>query len=207
MKHIAGIVLCGGASRRMGRDKALLPWRGRPLLAHVVDVVGRVCQPVVVAASAGQELPPLPPATIVSRDAAYRQGPLHGICAAMDALPREVEGVFLTGCDYPHISESVIRFLSERFDQYRAIIIPQVGGVAQPLIALYPTAVHGLAVGLVARGEASLRAILENHPWQSIAESDLRSVDPDLASFRCVNTPEEWREATDLEARLSQSAS
>jgi len=54
----AGIVVVGGRSSRMGRSKAWLDWRGRPLLAHVVGIVREAVDgPVVVVGAPGQELP------------------------------------------------------------------------------------------------------------------------------------------------------
>ena len=57
MADAAAIVLAGGASRRMGRPKALLDWHGTPLVHHVASILAGVCDPVVVVAAPGDELP------------------------------------------------------------------------------------------------------------------------------------------------------
>src|SRR4051794_24106120 len=123
---LAGIILCGGASRRMGRDKAWLPWHGRPLLAHVVDVVGRVCERVMVAAGPRRGLPPLPDGVIVARDPSPHGGPLQGLAAALRCLPADVAGFFLTGCDCPRLSEKVVALLAELFARHATAIVPRV---------------------------------------------------------------------------------
>ena len=58
--NIAGIVLCGGASRRMGTSKAWLEFDGETLLQRIVRVLSTMVRPLVVAAAVNQELPRLP---------------------------------------------------------------------------------------------------------------------------------------------------
>ncbi|RME40999.1 MAG: molybdenum cofactor guanylyltransferase, partial [Planctomycetota bacterium] len=60
-RRIGGLVLCGGRSRRMGRDKAWLPFGPETLLQRMVRIVGEVASPLLVAARPDQELPHLPP--------------------------------------------------------------------------------------------------------------------------------------------------
>ena len=55
-----GIVLCGGRSSRMGRDKPWLPWRGQPVLAHVVERLGAAVDEVLVVSAPDQVIPPTP---------------------------------------------------------------------------------------------------------------------------------------------------
>ncbi|MGF2946694.1 NTP transferase domain-containing protein, partial [Mycobacterium sp. Lab-001] len=94
---LAGVVLAGGASQRMGRDKANLPvpgpagLSGAPtMIEHVVGVIGERCEPVFVMAAQGQPLPGLQ-ARIV-RDELRGLGPLpataRGLRAAADAGAR-----------------------------------------------------------------------------------------------------------------------
>ncbi len=56
---LAAIILAGGASRRMGRDKATLPYQGSTLVEHMVDILKPRCAPVYVVAAPGQALPQL----------------------------------------------------------------------------------------------------------------------------------------------------
>ncbi|HEY0333283.1 MAG TPA: molybdenum cofactor guanylyltransferase, partial [Stenotrophomonas sp.] len=77
---IAGIVLAGGLSSRMGRDKAMLDWRGRPLLAHMRDLL--------VAAGAGAvRISGDYPAFGGLADRVPRCGPLGGLHTAVESLP------------------------------------------------------------------------------------------------------------------------
>lgn len=66
--HVAGIVLCGGMSQRMGRPKAWLPFGGELMLPRVVRLLSEVVSPVIVVAAPEQELPPLPAGIAVVRD-------------------------------------------------------------------------------------------------------------------------------------------
>ena len=65
---LAGVVLCGGESSRMGSPKAWLDFGGEPLLARVVRVVSEAASPVLVVAAPGQDLPALSEDVTVVRD-------------------------------------------------------------------------------------------------------------------------------------------
>ncbi len=84
------MVLAGGASRRMGRDKATLVFAGRTLVERTVDTVGARCDPVFVVAAPGQALPPT--AATILRDDVRGVGPLlataRGLRAAAEAGAR-----------------------------------------------------------------------------------------------------------------------
>lgn len=68
LSRCAGIVLCGGHSRRMGVAKPLLPFGTESMLARVVRLLREAVSPVVVVAAADQELPPLPEGVRIVRD-------------------------------------------------------------------------------------------------------------------------------------------
>ena len=79
----AGFVLAGGASSRMGRDKALLPFEGRTLLQHVAGLVGRAAGSVTVVAPQ-ERYPDLGLAVIVlsNRDGFHAEALANDIAAA-----------------------------------------------------------------------------------------------------------------------------
>ncbi|HEX5259940.1 MAG TPA: NTP transferase domain-containing protein, partial [Gaiellales bacterium] len=91
-------MLAGGESRRMGVPKALIDWRGEPLLAHVCRVVGEVADPVIVVAAAEQQLPPLP-GVLVARDRSPGQGPLEALAAGLAMVPPGIPAVLVCPVD------------------------------------------------------------------------------------------------------------
>ena len=93
IERLGGIVLCGGESRRMGRDKASLPFGLKTLLESVVGKVAEAARPVVVVAAANQTLPPLTDAIQIVRDPVPGRGPLQGISAGLHALKGKADGV------------------------------------------------------------------------------------------------------------------
>ncbi|MEY4179577.1 MAG: Molybdenum cofactor guanylyltransferase [Planctomycetota bacterium] len=86
MIRVAGIVLCGGQSRRMGRPKAWLPFQAETMLQRVVRQVSEAVQPVWVVAAVGQVLPELPDTVRVVRDQREQAGPLEGLRAGLAAV-------------------------------------------------------------------------------------------------------------------------
>src|SRR5436190_24348451 len=99
--NVGGIILCGGQSKRMGRPKAWLPFAGELMLPRVVRLVSEVVSPVVVVAAPGQELPPLPPGTILAHDTEDDRGPLQGLVAGLAALPDGTDAAYVSSCDAP----------------------------------------------------------------------------------------------------------
>src|SRR5215210_4078232 len=84
--NIAGIVLCGGQSKRMGRPKAWLPFAGEFMLPRVVRLLREVVSPIVVVAASEQDVPPLPGDIRIVRDDERDRGPLQGLATGLAAL-------------------------------------------------------------------------------------------------------------------------
>src|SRR5262245_12938417 len=91
------VVLCGGRSSRMGRDKASLPFGPETLLQRAVRIGSAAVEDVVVVARSGQELPPLPPHVRLAFDDVEDQGPLGGLGPGLRAS--RAEAAFTTSCD------------------------------------------------------------------------------------------------------------
>ncbi len=198
---LAAIILCGGESRRMGRAKALLPWRGATLLDHVVATLTPIAAPVVVVAAPEQALPPLPAEVLVVRDSVAGEGPLRGLEAGLSALAdhatdQRTELAFVCACDMPELSPKLITHLAALLtkrgpDPFSSLVIDHAGHW-QPLHALYRVDLLPTLRAALAVGERSLQRWLRTlNPLVVEAES-LRVIDPDLRSLRNMNTPEEF---------------
>lgn len=191
---VCGAVLTGGASHRMGRDKALLELPdGRPMAAWVVERLARACDPVLVIDPAPERLAAL--GALLIADELPGQGPLGGLVAALARSPRS--HVFLAGCDMPLVEPALVAGLRERIGDHDAAV-PVLAGRWQPLGALYAVTLLDPARRLLEGGPRGLRELLASARVRWVYEPELRDLDPALASFTNVNAP------ADLEALVTE---
>jgi molybdenum cofactor guanylyltransferase len=184
------VVLAGGRSSRMGRAKALLPFDGEPLIAHVVRALGAWFPEVVVVAARGQDLPSLP-VTIVHDDVPY-QGPVSGIYSGLTAATGEVG--FVTSCDSVFLNPDVIRLVMRRIADHD-VAVPHWQGRYQPLHAAYRRTVLPFLEQQLERGELRPVQLFDKVPTRRIEELELSALDPEGWTFFNMNTPEDYDQA------------
>src|SRR5512138_2999381 len=133
---VAGIVLCGGKSTRMGTSKALLPFGPETMLQRVVRLLTDVVSPIVVVAAVDQPLPTLPPEVIVTRDEQEGRGPLEGLRAGLKALPPQVDAAYVTSCDVPLLEPAFVAHMLSLLGDHD-IAVMEIDGFTHPLSAVY----------------------------------------------------------------------
>ncbi len=157
---LAAVVLAGGASRRMGRDKATMAHPAHPgitMVQHTVAVVAARCDPVFVVAAAGQVLPRLP-ATVL-RDEVPGLGPLvatgKGLRAAAGAGR---DRAFVVAVDMPDLVAEIIDRLACHTD---ADVVLPWDGRDHYLAGVYRTVLADRVDDLVATGARSMRDLTD----------------------------------------------
>jgi molybdopterin-guanine dinucleotide biosynthesis protein A len=170
---LAAVVLAGGASRRMGRDKATLPYLGGTLLEYILKVVKQRCAPVFVIAAPGQQMPSVD--AEVLRDDVRGVGPLvataRGLRAAAEAgLP----WAFVCAVDMPFLDPVLIDVLVDASENLTADVVLPWDGRDQFLAGLYRTSLVDRINELVAAGERSMVALANSVETQRIVVSDER---------------------------------
>lgn len=196
---LGGLVLCGGASRRMGTPKAWLDWRGRPLLLHMLEILGGAgLAPLAVAAGPDQVLPPLAEGVLVFRDSEVQSGPLQGVATGLSGLAPMVSRAFVCACDAPLLGEKLIHLLASRVSR---LVIPEVDGVPQLLLGVYGTDLGKTAAYLIEVGKRRMFDLLEATPAEVIPQAEIRLADPDLRSFLNCNDPESYAKALFMASR------
>jgi molybdopterin-guanine dinucleotide biosynthesis protein A len=186
----AAIILAGGKSSRMGRPKALVPFDGQPLIAHLVRWLKQSFDKLIIVAAPEQELPKLS-ATLVRDDLPYR-GPVGGIYYGLRAAGEEF--AFVTSCDAPFLNLSLVRFLTTRI-LHCDVVVPYWEGRFQPLHAVYRTSVAPLLAEQLERNELRPVSLFERVRTLRIHENEIRRFDPDGRSFLNMNSPEDYRTA------------
>lgn len=185
---LAGIILAGGASRRMGRDKATLPYEGTTLVERMVSVLAPRCAPIFVIAAPGQALPNLD--AEILRDEVRGVGPLlatgRGLRAAAEAGS---ELAFVAAVDMPLLTADLIDELAGPAVRLGADVVLPWDGRDHYLAGVYRTALAGRVAELVAAGERSMRALVERVDTQRIVMPEQRSLlnvntAADLAAIR-----------------------
>jgi len=184
---LAGVVLAGGASLRMGRDKATMPVPAELLgskdgsetpitmVERVVSVVGQRCQPVFVVAAPGQSLPELPARVV--RDDVRGVGPLlatgRGLRAAAEAGAKRA---FLCAADMPLLSPDLIDLLENRAVELDADVVLPWDGRDHYLAAVYRTELADEVDALISAGERSMRSLVDRVDTQRIVVPASRSL-------------------------------
>ena len=194
---IAGFILAGGESSRMGVDKGLLEIAGEPMIVRAA----RLVESVVGA-----------PAVVVGTPEKYRElglraiaddwpgcGPLGGIATALRAS--EADWNLVVACDLPYLTREWLEFLLQRArDSAEEAVVPmnltaENKRGAEPLCAVYhkgcePALRRALEHGVrkVTDGLAELRVeVIEPKEWKGF--------DSDGLLFKNVNTPTDYEEA------------
>jgi len=190
-KHdLSGLVLAGGASRRMGRDKALLELDGRPLIQIVVERLMRVCSEVLIVS--GDVAPYAGFGVPVVQDRFPDVGVLGGLHAGLDAASHEL--TLAVGCDMPFLKPKVLRAFAgwaEGFD----VALLRRGEYVEPLHAAYRRTCLPAIERVIRAGRRRIISFFPEVRVRYVAPEEIRVLDPELDSFRNVNTPEEWEAA------------
>src|SRR3954453_8755673 len=110
MGRVAGVLVAGGRSSRMGTSKAHLEWHGSTLLRRVTGIVARgVDGPVVVVRAPGQELPALPDGVGVVEGAGEGGAPLQGLAAGLTAVRDRAPVPYVSSTDVPLLHPRFVR--------------------------------------------------------------------------------------------------
>ncbi len=185
---LCGAVLLGGASSRMGRDKAALPIGGVSGATRIARLLDALCDEVLLVGGAA-------PADAPGRKVSDPEGPrcaLRGLVAAFAAA--RSERVLVVATDMPLVTSALLRGLAA--DGEAEAVVPRRDQLPQPLCAVYrrgPALVRARAH--LAEGKLALRALLDALQVDYLEGERLRALDPDATALLNVNTLEEHARA------------
>jgi molybdenum cofactor guanylyltransferase len=192
----SAIILAGGSSSRMGKNKALLPLPGNQAITfveHLVSILEACCsETLIVARDQAHATDYAFPGVRVTFDETPGIGPLMGLYSGLNAV--NTARALVVAVDLPCVQHALLSFLLSQPLSTDSLLVPLVHNVPQVLLAIYPRSVLPIIKEQLLQGRRDLRCLLEVAPVQFVKESQLRQIDPQLRSFVNINTPEELRQ-------------
>jgi molybdopterin-guanine dinucleotide biosynthesis protein A len=188
---IEGFILVGGASSRMGRDKARLPLQGRSFVERIAEALGRVALHVnlVGAKNVDSSLK-----TGNVPDVYEGWGALGGLHAALAACRAEWAAV--VACDLPFVTGELFERLAAMREDCETVVPVQLDGRLQPLCALYRIEpCRERARELIEQGERRPRALIQTVRARLVGWEELADLRDAHLFFENVNTPEDYTSA------------
>ena len=199
---ISVAVQAGGESRRMGQDKALLPFLGESMLKRVMKRVNPLGDELFVTTNQPENF--LDFGVPLIQDELPGKGALGGLLTALSAA--QFSTVIVVACDMPFVNPKI---LANACDQLRSkqadIVIPHTDNGYEPLHAVYrrETCLPAVRAALNA-GERRLISWFTSVNVIPITEDVLIKYDPHRIAFWNLNTPEDLHQAEELAAELGE---
>ena len=194
---VTGIVLAGGLSRRLGRDKAVEPIDGEPLISRVIRRLEDLTDEIVVVvnnSARGDQLP-LPDASKVAVDIYPDSGSLGGIFSGLSAAKNDWG--FVVACDMPFLDSDLIAHILTLRHNYDAVV-PLLGGFPEPTHAAYSKACLPHIERRLKSNQLRIAAFFDSVRVRSLSEEEVNQFDPEHLSFFNVNTPDDLARAVAL---------
>ena len=198
MFDVQGFILVGGASRRMGQDKAQLRLGSESMLERLAARLSEVTSSVMLVGNpqtyGEHRLPNVP-------DIHEKWGALGGIHAALSAA--KTDWIVVIACDLPFVTRELFERLKSFADESVDSVVPmQPDGRPQPVCALYRReACLPEIERLVSAGEHTPRALLTNVRTRYVQFTDLSDLPGAENFFLNLNTPEDFERAKRIDEK------
>jgi molybdenum cofactor guanylyltransferase len=182
---VYGLILAGGSSSRMHRDKAALQYAGQTQLDRAFELAARHAERVFVSVRADQTSDPTRAQRPMIVDSVAGEGPIVGIRSALAEFPRAAWLVL--ACDLPFLSDAAVEFLLREREPagFATAYESAHDGLPEPLCAIWEPAAGPALTAYQAGGGRCPRKFLMQHGSRLLAPQDRRALDN-------VNTPEEY---------------
>ncbi len=181
------VILAGGASRRMGRDKAFVEYDGTPMIERTLAVAQKLSQNITIISNKpdcfkkfGESVYP---------DTIPGMGPLSGLYTGFKVT--DAKELLLVACDMPLVSEKVMAFILSCRDRPGDAVIPFVEGREQGLFGIYRVSAIAKFRERIEKTEIQFNEFRMGLEKSYITENEFKNVEPGLGSFMNVNRPED----------------
>ena len=194
MKSI--IILCGGRSRRMGKDKGSLVLSDKPMIIHVLNTVKDIVDEIILVLRDQEQIDKYKPILKdievpikIVTDEIKDQGPLVGILTGLSHISSGYAQIL--PCDSPFISKSFVLKMFEiaETEEFDAVVPIWDDGHIEPLHSIYKKDAVDLGKNLIKKELYNVKSLIDNLKVKYV---DVEKLDESTMSFRNLNTVEEF---------------
>ena len=202
MEKTAAVILAGGVSSRFGQDKGLLSLKGKPLVRHVLDRIGKIANEKIVVVSSQSQADSyaklLKSEARVYVDKEELQGPVVGALTGFENT--QCEYSLLLPCDTPFISRDVLSLMLELCVNKNAAIPRWPNCYIEPLQAAYATeSALETARELLTESKTDMQLMVNTlRNVRYVSTLVLQQLDPELNTFFNINTPLDLKRAENI---------
>jgi molybdopterin-guanine dinucleotide biosynthesis protein A len=194
---VTGVILAGGMSRRLGRNKALELVGGQRLIERVIERVGSVVDRVLVVVNDDQRARELklPGHVETAVDEYPDTGSLGGIYTGLAA--GSTPWILVVGCDMPFLNKNLMRhLLNNRHDA--DVVVPMLDGRPEPTHAAYSKVCLPHIQRKIQSNRLKISGFFDDVTVNSIPQDEVERLDPERLSFFNVNTQDDLDKALRL---------
>lgn len=188
--EVTGIILAGGKSSRMGRNKALLDFGGRSIIEHTADLFKSIFPEAILVTNTPEEYANLGIKTVT--DIFPGKGSLGGIYTGLFHSSHDYS--FIASCDMPFLRRELIEFLISLKDGYD-VVVPRLKDGHEPLHAVYSRRCLKPIESMIDKGDLRIIGFYSEVSVREVSEEELAPFNPEPSSFMNINTPEDYKEA------------
>jgi molybdopterin-guanine dinucleotide biosynthesis protein A len=193
---VAAVLIAGGKSRRMGRDKRFLSLMGKTLFHRTLDALEEVFRDIIIVLAE-----PIPDLDVRNRQVVFDAIPCCGSLGGLytGLTTTELPRVFAVACDMPFLNPRLIRYVAE-FDGSADIVVAELATGLHPMHAVYSKKCQPVLRAMAERHDLKIQKLFLEGSLRIrvLREGDLAPIDPGLRSFQNVNTPEDLALAESL---------
>jgi len=180
---VAAVILAGGQSRRMRREKSLLPWGGRPLIEAIIDQIRPYFPTIMISVGDRRKFTFLDLPVI--EDEAPGQGPLLAILSALRASPRAVN--FILACDIPVVHIPFLQMMLAKAPHCEIVVPRYRDGKTEPLFAVYNRSIVPAIERQIGTGDRRISSLFKTCRTEFVPMDGQKW-------FRNLNTYEEYHD-------------
>lgn len=189
IKNVSGVLIAGGKSRRMGRDKRFLEVSGNSVFDRTLHVLRETLAETIVVLAEPVDSLDVHGCRVVY-DFIQNAGSLGGLYTGLMASsqPR----IFAVACDMPFLNSDVIRFMAS-FDVNADVVVAELAGRYQPMHAVYSQRCVPFLRAMADQHDLKIQKLfsIKELPIAVVGAREVSMIDPGLRSFHNINSPED----------------